>query len=214
MKVTEIMSFPVITVSPDDTISHAAQLLVEYGISALPVLDSDGELVGIVSEADMLPLEERPDPRSQATPLGPTSGHVPETVLEIMTTHVLSVAATDEVSLAARIMIEAGIKRVPVMRDGCVVGIVSRRDLVGVIARKDVDVVGELAGRLTEAGVIESGRAVTVVSGVAEVEVMPDSAHRRLAESIALTVPGVLEVRFKNPRPMLAQSLDGSGPEA
>jgi CBS domain-containing protein len=214
MKVTEIMSFPVITVAADATISHAAQLLVEYGISALPVLDSDGELVGIVSEADMLPLETRPDPRSQATPLAATLGRVPEHVLEIMTTDVVSVQATAEVSQAARIMIEAGIKHVPVLNDGRLVGIVSRRDLVGVIARKDVDVATELRSRLTETGIVTSPSTVHVASGVAEIEVMDDLAHRRLAESIALTVPGVLEVRFKTPRPTIAPGADGNEPES
>jgi CBS domain-containing protein len=213
VKVTEIMSFPVMSVDPEATISEAAQLLVEYGISALPVLDSNGELVGIVSEADMLPLETRPDPRSQATPLDPTLGRVPEIVAEIMTTKVLSIPATAEVSQAARIMIEAGIKRVPVVSDGRLVGIVSRRDLVAVIARKDRDVATELASRLTEAGVVKSPSSVTVASGVAEIEITPDSAHHRLAESIALTVPGVLEVRFTTPNPTLDQSVDRSEPK-
>jgi CBS domain-containing protein len=211
MKVSEIMSFPVITVTPEATVSHAAQLLVEYGISALPVLDRNGDLVGIVSEADLLPLETRADPRSEATPLRPTAGTAPQTVAEIMTTNVLSVPATAEVSQAARIMIEAGIKRVPIMRDGRLVGIVSRRDLVEVIARKDTDVAAELVLRLIEAGQVRSPSAVNVVSGVAVIEISTDSASRRLAESIALTVPGVLEVRFTTPRLSIERSPDESG---
>jgi CBS domain-containing protein len=63
MKVKEIMSRPVITVKADAGIKAAARLLVELGISALPVVDAEGALVGIVSEADMLPIEARPDPR-------------------------------------------------------------------------------------------------------------------------------------------------------
>ena len=57
MKVAQIMSRPVVTVIPETGIKDAAELLVQYGISALPVVDTKGELVGIVSEADLLPIE-------------------------------------------------------------------------------------------------------------------------------------------------------------
>jgi CBS domain-containing protein len=210
MKVTEIMSFPVITITPDATVNQAARLLVEFGISALPVLNSDGDLVGVVSEADLLPLETRADPRSQATPLRPSARSAPLTVAEIMTRNVLSVPATAEVSQVARIMIEAAIKRVPITLNGRLVGIVSRRDLVGVLARKDADVVAELVSRLAEAGVTSPRSGVTVASGAAVIELKADSAGRRLAESIALTVPGVLEVRFTTPLPALQKGADGS----
>src|SRR5205823_1398329 len=153
VKVTEIMSRPVVTVSPDASVKQAARLLVEYGISALPVLDAGGALVGIVSEADLVPLETRPDPRTQATPPAPSAGTMPRIVAEVMTRRVLSVRAASEVSQAARTMLEAGIKRVPVMSGRKVVGIVSRRDLVRVIAREDEAVRYELADRLAEAGI-------------------------------------------------------------
>jgi CBS domain-containing protein len=207
------MSFPVITVPPDATVNHVAHLLVEYGISSLPVLDSKGKLVGIVSEADLLPLEARADPPTQAKSSRPAAGSVPQTVEEIMTTNVVSISATADVSQAARVMIEEGIKRVPVIDEGRLVGIVSRRDLVAVIARKDPDVAAELVTRLSEAGVIKSSSAVRVTSGAATIELRADPARRRVAESIALTVPGVLEVRFKAPGFTLAQSPDGSAQE-
>ena len=200
MKVTEIMSRPVISVTPDTTIKEAAQLLVEHGISALPVLDATGDLVGILSEADLLPLETRPDPRSQATPLAPTAGLAPHTVAEIMTRDVLVVSAATEISQAARIMLESGIKRVPVVEGRSLVGIVSRRDLVGVIARRDDEVAAEIVRRLIEAGLLESQRGVSVAAGVAVIEIEERAANRRLAESIAVTVPGVLEVRFITPK--------------
>ena len=165
VKVTEIMSRPVVTVSPDASIKQAARLLVEHGISALPVLDAGGALVGIVSEADLVPLETRPDPRTQATPPAPSAGTMPRIVAEVMTRRVLSVRAASEVSQAARTMLEAGIKRVPVMSGCKVVGIVSRRDLVRVIAREDEAVRYELADRLAEAGIRLPGQTVTVRGG-------------------------------------------------
>jgi len=118
MKVSEIMSRPVITVMADTGIKEAACLLAELGVSVLPVVDAKGRLVGIVSEADLL-----------------TTGKTPRSVIEVMTREVLTVSANSEVSQATWTMIDAGVKRVPVLRGHRLVGILSRRDLVSVIAR-------------------------------------------------------------------------------
>jgi CBS domain-containing protein len=111
-----------------------------------------------------------------------------------MTRDVIVVTANTEVSQAARVMLDAGIKRLPVMRGHRVVGIVSRRDLVRVIARRDEDIAAEIGRRFAELGTVTSANAVLVSDGVVTLEAEP--ARRRLAESVALTVPGVLEVRF------------------
>jgi CBS-domain-containing membrane protein len=195
MKVQKIMSRPVVTVAADTPIKEAAQLLVKHKISALPVLDAKGELVGIVSEADLLQFQMRPDPRTQATPLPLSAGTMAEVVGDVMTRHVLVVAADGEVSQAAHMMLDGDVKRLPVMRGRHVVGIVSRSDLVKVIARQDDAVENEVLSRLMEAG-LGASSAVRVAEGVVTI-VMDEDAHaRRLAESLALEVPGVLEVRF------------------
>jgi CBS-domain-containing membrane protein len=196
VKVTEIMTRPVITVTPETLIKEAARLLTTRKISALPVLDRRGELVGIVSEADLIWIEARVDPRTQATPLPPTAGSTPRLVSEVMTRLVLTVPIDAEVAQAARMMIEAGVKRVPVVSGRQVVGIVSRSDLVKLISRRDEDVEVEIKRRLGEAGILTSRDSVHVASGLATIDVSAQGASRRLAESIALTVPGVLEVRF------------------
>lgn len=195
VKVSQIMTHPVITVTADTGIKTAAELLVDRAISALPVVDEKGALVGIVSEADLVPMETRPDPRTQATPQLPTAGRMPSVVAEVMTREVLTVPADCEVSRAARIMIDAGIKRVPVMRGWRVVGILSRRDLVKVIARRDSDIEAEVRLRLGELGFGPDHGAVSVAAGVVTIQ-LAEGSGRRLAESVALTVPGVLEVRF------------------
>jgi CBS domain-containing protein len=196
VKVDEIMSRPVITVRADTGIKQAARLLVELGISALPVVDAYEVLVGIVSEADLLSIETRPDPRSQATPLAPTAGSSPKTVGEVMTRDVLTVPTGSEVSQAARIMLDEGVKRVPVVQGRRVIGILSRRDLVKVIARRDVDIQDEIELRLRELGQGIGPGAVSVAGGVATLRVDPEGSGRGLAESVALAVPGVLEVRL------------------
>ncbi len=190
------MSHPVITVAPDAGVKEAAKLLVTHGISALPVVDPTGRLVGIISEADLLSIETRPDPRTQATPMRPSAGSTPRTVSDAMTRKVITVTSESEVADAARIMIEADIKRVPVIDGRRLVGIVSRRDLIRVIARSDSDLQAELQRRLEEIGLAGGKGAVRVVAGIATIGTAAPGNERRLAESVALTVPGVLEVRF------------------
>ncbi len=196
MKVTSVMSHPVITVSPDASVKQAASLLITHGISALPVVDSGGELVGIISEADLLSIETRPDPRTQAMPMLPTAGSSPHAVSDVMTRKVITVTAASEVADAARIMIESDIKRVPVLRGRRLIGIVSRRDLVRVIARRDRDLQAQLERRLKEVGLAGQKGDISVEAGVATISTAVPGFERRLAESVALTVPGVLEVRF------------------
>jgi CBS domain-containing protein len=200
VKVTEIMSQPVVTVTPGTGIKTAAELLVEHGISALPVVNSAGQLVGIVSEADLIPIEARPDPRSQATPLGPTAGSTPRSVAEVMTRDVVVVTTQSEVAEAAKIMLSRDVKRVPVMSGRRVVGIVSRRDLVKVIARTDARIEAEVNSRLAELGLATASN-VRVTDGVAMVPVDREETVRRLVESAILQVAGVLEVRFVGTAP-------------
>ena len=196
VKITEVMSRPVVSVTPDTTIKEAAAILVDRRVSGLPVLDAVGTLVGIISEADLLEIEARPDPRSQATPMGPTANSTPVLVGEVMTRDVVLVADTAEVSQAARLMLDHGVKRLPVVRDDHVIGIVSRRDLVKVIGRPDNELQAATHQRLHESGVLSAGDKVEVHDGVATIHVPAGSRDRGLAESIALGVPGVLEVRF------------------
>ena len=206
MKVTEVMTRPVLTVTPLTTIKEAARILIEAGVSALPALNASGELVGIVSEADLVAFEARPDPRAQATPMAPTAGTTPQLVRDVMTRRVVTVQIDAEVSFAARMMLQKGIKRVPVVNGRTVVGIVSRRALVRVIARQDGAVRAEVADKLEAAGIGRLGTAVTVDSGIVMLETALTARDRRLAESIALAVPGVFEVRFRPPQANAALS--------
>jgi CBS domain-containing protein len=198
VKVTEIMSSPVITASPSTPVKDAARLLVEHGISAMPVLDAKGTLVGIVSEADLIPMQARPDARTQATPQRPSAGRSPLTVSQVMTHEVLTLGAGTEVSQAARSLLEAGVKRMPVVRGRRVIGIVSRRDLVRVIARRDDSTRLEILKRIRELGLVTGDEDVKVELGVVMLGLTGDDRVRNLVESVVLAVPGVLEVRFNS----------------
>lgn len=121
MKASDIMSSPVISVPPDAPVRHVAGLLFERRISAVPVLE-DERLIGLVSEADVL---RRRQP-----------GRAAQRARDIMTREVETVAPDTPVEKVAALLEERGIKRVPVLQAGRVVGIVSRSNLVQALAVK------------------------------------------------------------------------------
>ena len=185
------MTAPAVTVGPETPVKDAARILVERDFSALPVVDAEGGLVGIVTEADLLPLEA-PDPRAQLRPRGPA----PALVSEVMTQDVITTEPGAELSMAAGLMLQAAIKHLPVLEGGRLAGILSRHDIVRVLAAPD----GRVEERVREvladegAGLVQAGvhvdHGVVVLSGVA------DQRTRQLAEALARSVPGVLDVRF------------------
>ena len=140
MRVSDVMTRNVISVRPDETILKAARLMLQNRISGLPVVDVAGGLVGMVTEGDFLRRTEldteRRRPKWIDFVLGPgriadefthTSGRK---VAEVMTENPVTIG--EDVSLAAAVELMEGkrIKRLPVLRDGKVVGIISRANLV------------------------------------------------------------------------------------
>ena len=197
MRVREIMTSPVITVSPEQGRKHVAQLLLRLKIGAVPVVDSRRHLIGIVSESDLVGLEATPDPRLhlRRDPARET-WRGPRTVRELMTRKVVTLREDADVAEAAQLMMLHGYRSIPVVADHRVVGIVARRDLLGVIARRDAEVRTEVEGLLeSQAGIVEH-YDVQVSDGVATLTGPPDPRSRSLPALLARTVPGVFEVRF------------------
>src|SRR5512132_576581 len=89
--VREVMSSPVVCVPPEMPLKEVAELLVRDGISAVPVVEG-GELVGIISEADLVPLELAPDPRAHLIAPAELPGHLPKVAAEAMTREVVAPA--------------------------------------------------------------------------------------------------------------------------
>lgn len=190
------MTAPVITVTPETHCKDAAAVLVRHRISALPVVDANGGLVGLVSEADLLTLETTPDPRSQETPLSARSAPLPRLVGEVMTPEPLTVDEDSDLGRVAQQMLEANVKRFPVLRGNTLVGIVSRHDLVKVMARTDEEVAAGVRTTLTDEGLRLTDLKVEVRDGVVELIGGGDRQTLRLAEILARSVPGVLDVRI------------------
>jgi CBS domain-containing protein len=143
----DIMTRNVVTATLDMPADEIARLLLEHRISALPVIDSGGAPVGIVSEGDLIGRNEssREARRdwwltmlAEGEELNPdfvASIHAePRRARDIMSSPVISVDETTNASEIARLLIQYGIKRVPVVREGRLVGIVSRANLLPVLA--------------------------------------------------------------------------------
>jgi CBS domain-containing protein len=195
MRASQVMTTPAVTVWPETPIKEAARILTEKRISALPVVDSNGDVLGIVSEADLIALETQPDPRSQLTPIPPRAERLPSTVGEVMTKDVLSISEETDIGVAAQQMLEAGVKRLPVLRGRQVVGILSRRDLLKVLARDDRGIEESVRTALSEEGRRMGELTVNVRGGVVELSGTTDVRLLRLADVLARSVPGVLDVR-------------------
>jgi CBS domain-containing protein len=124
MIASDIMTRKVITIHPEASAQEAAQLLDQKRISGLPVLDAVGNVMGIVTEADIISKVNR-DGLLDRNGLR---------VADIMSREVLTVSEETPVSEIATLLTERKIKRVPVMRHGRLVGIVSRGDIVHAVA--------------------------------------------------------------------------------
>lgn len=144
MNASDVMVHDVVTVGPDDDLAKAVQLLVDHDVSALPVIDADRRVVGILSEGDLLHREEigtvkhRPWWLEAITPASVLAFDYAKShgrkVAEVMSEHVVS--ASEDTSLAelASILEKNKIKRVPILKDGKLVGIVSRANLIQALA--------------------------------------------------------------------------------
>lgn len=147
MRADDIMSMNVISVSPETDIQEIANTLLENRVSAVPVVDDQGNILGIVSEGDLLRRRESgterhkswwlrllQNPNDLAEEYVKTHGRKAK---DVMTHDVISVSEATPVSEIAAILEKNRIKRVPVVHDGKVVGIVSRANLLhGLVVRK------------------------------------------------------------------------------
>lgn len=195
MRVSEVMSSPVVTVPPGMRLKEIAGLLVTHGISAVPVVDGD-ELVGILSEADLMALQLAPDPRAHLAPPPEPPAGVPQVAAEAMTGEVVALPEDADTAEAARLMLERRIRSIPIVRGRQVVGIVARRDLLAILARSDEEIAAALERLLADELGPPSPYQVTVRDGIVQLSGPPDPSGGRLAELLARGVAGVVDVRL------------------
>jgi CBS domain-containing protein len=179
--VKDVMTTRVIWVNKNATFRVMAAALHEYRVSALPVVDDDRKVIGVVSEADMLNKEAMVDEsgvfggilhrRDQAKARGVTAG-------DLMTTAVVAVRPDDTVEHAAKLMYERRVKRLPVTdENGRLVGIISRADVLSVFDRTDHAIHQEITDEviLGEFMLDPSAVQVTVMDGIVTLAGRPET---------------------------------------
>ena len=147
MKVADVMTRTVVAVTPETPLKDVAAVMVAKGISGVPVVDADGAVVGVVSEADFV-IKERGVEGVRHRLLARVFGESRQTKRELakieattageaMTAPAVTVAASDALKSAAEIMSSRKINRLPVVDGGRLVGIVTRADVVRAFVRPD-----------------------------------------------------------------------------
>jgi len=126
LRIKDVMAQPVISVAPNSLIEDALDLMLTNSISGLPVVDENKRLVGLISEFDILMLlDEDPD-----------EFRLIEPVVNLMTAEVDTIDEEQPLQTAAKLFWEGSLRRLPVLRKGELVGMVSRRDVVRVIRQE------------------------------------------------------------------------------
>jgi CBS domain-containing protein len=183
-RVGDVMTLEVVTAAPGMAFKRIAELLTGHNVSALPVVDRGGRVLGVVSQADLLrPLQ------------APGTGLA---AADLMTADVVTVGADATVAEAARLMERNTVKRLPVVGlDGALIGIVSRSDLLRPFTRPDAETHREVVERIAEGTLLVEPYRVDVAVSDGIVRLAGRVARHgqaKLAEQLAGGVSGVVAV--------------------
>jgi CBS domain-containing protein len=203
VQVRDVMTREVFTVGPDTSAKYAAEVMADRGYAALPVVDDDYQLVGIVAEADVLQDRLPRDPRLHLRRDEEGSEPPPPLLVRgVMTVGVRTADAGADIADVARLFVDGGLRSVPVLEHDRLAGIVSRRDLLAALVRPDTEIRQDLV-RLVEGYTGDPGCwEVKVVEGVATIgrtrgtPEVPAQVEERALRSLAHTVAGVVRVRI------------------
>jgi len=202
--IRELMTTDVVTVPPSTPLKQAAELLAGRRISGVPVVETDGRVTGVLSQADVLVQERavpRPGPGLLALVFDPDAAWREKlgarTVAEAMTSPAICIGPSRPVHAAAERMLDDGVNRLPVVEDGRLVGIVTRADLVRAFVRPDDEIAREIRddvfGRTL--WLDPDQLVVDVEDGVATVfGVLRSDADEQTMVSLVSRVPGVVSV--------------------
>ena len=208
--VSDVMTRSAVSVDRDTRFKELVRILQQQKVSAVPVVQTDGVVVGVVSEADLLPKEEfrdtDPSRLAQMRRLDDMVKAGSVTAVELMTTPAVTVEPGDTLPQAARLMAKAKVKRLPVIdAEGHLCGIVSRGDLLKVFLRDDEDIAEEvrreilayLFPREPYAVRVEVAEGVVTLSGR-----VTDTSRVSVASRLVRSVEGVVDVRWDLDRPV------------
>ena len=204
--VADVMTREVVTVEPATPVKDVAQVLLWNGISAVAVVDTCRNVLGVVTEADLLRRKEHEDDKLPPKPSRFTRRRLRDqwrkaaglTAADVMTAPAITVESSETLPCVARKLRDAAVRRAFVVDQGRLVGVVARRDLLRAYLRSDEEIRAEIDrdvfGRLLHANpavvrsTVEHG--VVLLTGRVEYRSDIDVAVRRIA-----TVPGVVAVK-------------------
>ena len=207
MRVQDVMTKDVITATPELSVHKAARLMSDHGVSGLPVVDADGRVLGIVTEGDLILRQAAPRTRHWWQALFADADALAReyqkaagtTVGEVMTPAVVSVSPDLGVDIAARILHDRGLRRVPVVRDDRLVGILARGDLVKALAATpvftvwapDAELVRIMRERIKAVSWASTGIVVEAHDGVLDLwGTVASDTERSALETMARAIPG------------------------
>jgi CBS domain-containing protein len=196
MFVRDLMTDHAVTVTRDTPVKDALALLEKHRITAVPVVDPGGRVQGVVSEVDLIRDLVPPDQRTHERQSSQALHNRPRVVADVMSTHPVTVGPTTDVATAVELMTSLNIKSVPVVDHGDrVLGMLSRSDVVRVLAQSDDELERQVDAVLTEVGLGEW--LVEVKDGEVHLTGPADSPYRRTARAVAESVPGVVDVQVR-----------------
>lgn len=193
MLIRNLMTAPAVTVTAETPIGTALRLLDDQKITAMPVVDKNGVLTGIVSEADIVQDATLLNDRVPIAAIRTTAETPPRRVADVMSYLVVTVDADDELGVAVDLMWSTMVKSLPVLEHGRVAGMISRSDVVHLLAGRDDRIRAEVRELLQAES---PDWQVDVRDGVVTVVGPADPHERKLADVLAGTVRGVIAVRI------------------
>ena len=192
MRVGEVMTRSVLTTTPQAVVKDAAIVLAGHGVTLLPVVDEDGRLVGVLTEADVVRGRIPPDPRRGAWHGSQAGPPPPATVGEVMSSPALTTDPYTDAAELATMMIDQGLRSVPVVEEDRLVGIITRRDLVRTIARADALIAADGRKLLAAYGTPDRWTVHADHGTVTITDQVADPTDHHLALVLAQAVPGVV----------------------
>jgi CBS domain-containing protein len=185
MNLRDVMSTRLIAVRPEEPLKEVARILVRNRIGGVPVTDGEGHVLGIVSESDLQPTHE-------GAPLRPV-----RMAADVMTRPAVTLTEDDTVTQAARVLQRHRIKRAPVLRQGVLVGMITRSDLLRPYLRTDSEIRADVEQVLLGdgLGLTRNGLDVRVESGVVRLGGrVVDRRQQAITVRLARGVEGVIDV--------------------
>lgn len=192
MLVREIMTCPALSVHADADLDAAIHLLAGKRVTALPVVDDQEHLVGVLSEIDVLRRAVEPDTRAHALPVH-SSQPLPKTVSEIMTVSPHTTTEGADVADLIELFRTTSIKSLPVVEGPKLIGVVSRSDIIRALWRSDAELLDDLQTVFDNYG--QNSWNLSVDGGVVSISGVGSSRERDIAAAIARSVLGVRRVQ-------------------